>query len=150
METYGGMILIRKLFSAGLCALVGFAAPTAMAAPPKQTIYTCSLKVAKNQSWVPEEVVVIVNKTDGKVLVFDPIIRYFMTNPIPAKVVVNTADRLTLKWTVKRINKVKPSNAPNFNYVAKITKKDKRIAIDGTPMGYDNRFYSDGVCKVKE
>ena len=115
------MILNRVTVT--FCAVILLAAPAASAAPANQTLYTCTLQVAKVQNWIPKQVVISVNKADGKVAVFDPIIRYFMTNPIPAEVVVNTAERLTVKWTVKRINKVEPRSTPNFNYVAKITKK---------------------------
>lgn len=125
-------------------------APMALAAPPQQTIYTCVLSVTRNQIWIPDQVVISVNKADGAVLVFDPIIRYFMSNPISAKVVVDTAARLTLKWNVTRINKVRPSNLPTIVYTAKLTRADNRIAINATPLGFDNRFYADGVCKIRD
>lgn len=141
--------MILNRIAAAACATCILVAPPAFASGSKQTIYTCNLKVNRSQSWIPNQVVISVNNSDGKVTVFDPIIRHFMTNPISAKVVVNTAERLTVKWTMKRINKVKPDSVPNFEYVAKINKNDQRIAIYGTPLGYDNRFYSDGVCIVK-
>lgn len=125
-------------------------APLPGAAAPKQTIYSCSLKVARNQNWVPDQLVVSIGRSDGKVLVFDPLISYFMNAPIRAKVVVDTADRLTLKWHLQRINKVKPNNMPTMVYTAKLTKSDQRITITVTPLGYDRRFYADGVCNVQE
>lgn len=141
------MVLAR--FAAITFASFVLSAYMAPAAPPKQTIYTCALSVTRNQSWIPDQVVISVNDADGAVLVFDPIIRYFMSNPIPARVVKNTSDRLTLKWNVKRVNKVKPNDMPTMVYTAKLTKNDNRIAINATPLGYDNGFYADGLCKVK-
>lgn len=131
------------------CAVLMLASP-AGAAAPKQTIYTCSLKVTRNQNWVPDQLVVSIGASDGKVLVFDPLISYFMTTPIPAKVVVDTADRMTLKWHLKRINKVKPNNMPTMVYTAKLNKSAKHIAISVTPLGYDNRFFADGTCKLQD
>lgn len=131
------------------CVVSLMSAQAAVASPSKQTIYTCTLAVTKNQSWIPDQVVISVNKADGAVLVFDPIIRHFMSNPIPAKVVTETSERMTLKWNVKRVNKVEPNNMPTMVYTAKFTKNDNKIAINATPLGYDNRFFADGVCKVK-
>lgn len=135
---------------AALCFAVSLLSwQVALAAPFMQTIYTCSLAVTRNQSLIPDEVVILVGKADGAVLVFDPIIRHFMNNPISAEVIIDTSNRLTLRWNVKRVNKVKPSDMPTLAYTAKLTRNDNRIAIGATPLGYDNDFYADGVCNVQ-
>lgn len=132
------------------CTALFCLTPAAMAKSTKLTLHICTLKVSQNQIWGPDHVVIEIHKSDGKVLVFDPLIRHFMNNPIQAEVVIYTPDRFTLKWNLNRVNKVRPYTMPTIVYTAKLTKKDNRIAINVTPLGYDSHFYADGICKVQD
>lgn len=117
------------------------------AALAKPVIYTCSLSVADRQSWVPTEIVLA--RDGATVTVFDPIIQHFMGAPVSATIAVDTPERLTVQWQVRRIKKVEPRSTPNFDYSAQIQLVDNTISIRATPAGYDNRFWAQGKCKRK-
>lgn len=135
--------------TAAICAGFFLISTPVLAAGPKQTVYSCTLQVTRNQGWVPKQFFISISDTDSEVLVFDPIIRYFMGKPIRAKRVVDTPERLTLKWNLKRILKVEPSDLPLITYTAKLTKKDKRIVIEANPVGVELSFIASGVCKLE-
>jgi hypothetical protein len=112
----------------------------------KPLIFTCSMSIPKGEMGVPPEIVFA--QEGDKITVYDPFIRHFMGEPITGKPAVNTSDRLTVKWQLKRIKKVEPY-IPTIDYTAQLQLIDNTVSIRVVPRGDYVEFWAQGKCSRK-
>jgi hypothetical protein len=98
-----------------------------------------------NGGWIPDIVVVDYDAARQSVMVNDPLIVYFVGQPITGKVAVDNAARLTVTWQLKAT--VDAANQlANMNYRLTYLKADKIASISGQALGYAGPYTAQGRC----
>ncbi|MGV6812299.1 MAG: hypothetical protein ACWA47_08640 [Brevirhabdus sp.] len=111
------------------------------------TTYECKIK-KKDHGYIPDILVVSHDEKNGSVLVFDPIIAYFNDEkPLPGRVGVNNAKRVTFKWKLQKITTPGGQYVAGFTYSATYQKANGRVTVAAVPLGYEDRITGFGSCK---
>ena len=82
-----------------------------------------------------------------KAVVVDPLILAIYKKPIEAHVVIDTSERLEVKWSLKPIEAKDGTTVQKFRYRAVYHKKRKVMNAYAVPQGFDNQFHSRGKCR---
>ncbi|WP_300518037.1 hypothetical protein [Aliiroseovarius sp.] len=122
----------------------------ATVAPAKT--YTCEITPAGSGAWIPEVVVVNHDESTGKVVVLDPIIKFYKDAPIEGRVGTDNARRTTFNWVLEDITVVAGAQrvfVNGFSFSLTVRKASHRASMSSTPLGYANRDRGDGRCTVE-
>lgn len=141
---------MKRLLATALLATTAFGASQAFA-----ETWVCTFPNQRLDGWIRGQIFVT---TDGEsATVFDSLINDAHGGPIPARVSANNAKRLTVKWTLKRIE-MRHGFAPRIDYTLSYLKDKKRANINAiAPLleDYNNsdsaggNFGASGYCKAK-
>ena len=124
------------------------AAAMLISAPAGATIYECHFEEkASNGNWLPNVSVVEYDEKAGKATVFDPLIKYFVTNPLNAKIETDNDIRTSFNWILP--TKDNAGHSSKIAYRLTIRKADLSANVHGKVMVYDNEPWdAQGRCKI--
>ena len=117
--------------------------------------WACSFPGQRVDAWIRGQM--FVSGAGQEFTVFDSLINEAHGGPIPAKVTANNDKRLTVKWTLKRIEQ-RHGFAPRIDYTLTYLKESGRAnitAISPTLEDYNNsdraggNFGASGSCKPR-
>jgi hypothetical protein len=113
----------------------------------KITQYECTFQYEQSRGggWVPEVVFVTENDQSGEIIVFDPVIKHFVGEPIAARKTDVTDTRQTYRWEVKFQNK---GQSGRMIYSLTYRSNGRAASMKALPGGFDNSWTGDGSCKV--
>jgi hypothetical protein len=130
-----------------LTGLWALAALVAAAPALAETRYECTFpEMRVNGGWIPT-FVVVQDRGEAGIIVFDTVIREFGGVPIAAERGDETRARTTYKWTVRarsRSGQVTP-----MSYRLTIYRNGLPASIVAEPAGYRDRFTAEGDCRTK-
>lgn len=143
---------MRKILFGALALLplaLGFA-PAAQAeprikVPPGAKLMVCTFNPSARSGIVPNEVVILQEK-GGRVTAYDPVIDFYIGQPVGARVQVDNDRRTTWAWDLKKLqSKSSGDYAPSVAVRLTMQKADLRASISVKPQGYlDER--AQGKC----
>ncbi|MFN3970541.1 MAG: hypothetical protein ACK4GO_08705 [Gemmobacter sp.] len=112
--------------------------------------YDCRFVVGGQRDgyWVPSQMVLRHDTASGSVTVFDPIIKHFAGNPIPARLSEETRARSTYVWSVN--TRTSANQSATMDYSFSYFRNGRPATVRAIPRGYDNEFSGDGTCTVKQ
>lgn len=108
----------------------------------------CKLKVSREQSWVPTQVVFRREKGSDTLLVNDPIILYFVKKPLVGHVTAETKSSVSYAWAIERVSN-RQNQSTKMRYRATMEKGTGKIKIQAFPAGFGASFLAFGTCKSK-
>lgn len=121
----------------------------ASAAHAGQTLYECTVNYGEIGK--TDGVNLIIAQTDGskEALVIDGVIAEHKEGvPARAKVVADTAKKVTFAWTVRNIPN-RSGQVASLSYRATWVRGAKRMNVHLKPLGgYNNHFQGTGGCRV--
>ena len=137
------MTMRKGLAAMAILAICGTVSP----ALAKITQYECKFPQdqARGGGWIPELLILTEDDKTGEIIVFDPIIKYFIGTPINAKLSARTSARSTYVWEVRTKNKGQTSRR---KYTFSYRSNGMPASIRVQPAGYDNVWTGEGTCKV--
>jgi len=111
------------------------------------TQYECRFEQERKRGggWIPEMLVLTHDDQSGEIVVFDPIIQYFVGAPIPARMTDESSARVTFRWEVATQNR---GQAARMIYDFTHYTDGRGAKMKALPGGYDNAWSGDGSCKV--
>ena len=132
--------------------LIGAFVAASVAASVNAETYTCTLKPdAHDRGWISKTIVVNVDDKTGEILVNDILIQTAYDKPIPAKLVVNTDKRLTVKWDVKGLKNDRHQTIPRWMYRLTILKaRGNKAIVKAQAAGYWGDLGASGKCRVSK
>jgi hypothetical protein len=140
-----GFCAMRPGATAAVTALV----LGALAHPAAATLtqYECRFEQsrARGGGWIPEVLVITDNNRTGEIIVYDPVIKYFIGKPIPARRSTLSKVRTTYAWEFQAQNK---GQAARMTYTLSYHSNGQPTRIRVQPGGYDNVWTGDGRCAV--
>ena len=129
----------------GLAALLG----TATLAPAfaKTTQYECKFaQEGRGGGWIPEIAYITVDDAAGTIEIYDPVIDYYVGNPIPARLTGDTKARKTFVWEFEIKNR---GQGGKMRYTMSYFVDGRPVKISAKPGSYDNTWNGEGSCSVK-
>jgi hypothetical protein len=113
----------------------------------KVTQYECRFAQEQRRGggWIPEVVVLTENDQTGEIVVFDPVIKYFLGGPIQGKRIDGSNARTTYGWEVSTENR---GQSARMLYRLTYFSNGQPAKMSARPGGYDNSWSGDGSCKV--
>lgn len=138
-----------KLAKFSAAAIVMAVGGTCMPAAAKITQYECKFpyESARGGGWIPEILILTDDDAKGEVIVFDPVIKHFVGNPIEAKISGRSTVRSTYKWELNYRNR---GQGGRMTYTFSHFADGKPAIIKAAPGGYDNSWSGEGTCKVSK
>ncbi|WP_424940259.1 hypothetical protein [Aliiroseovarius sp. S253] len=114
-------------------------------------IFRCDIRPDGTGEWIPERLIFehVQGQLDAEV--WDPLIKYFIGDPIPARVVVENDKRLTISWEIKDLtNRAGPGRqfTSALAFRATLLKPSLRLIVKSKPRGYSNDFRGEGQCRL--
>lgn len=139
------MALGKCAAAVGLMAVFGAFDPAAA----EITQYECKFpqEAGRGGGWIPEMLILTDDDVKGEIMVYDPVIKHFIGNPIKAKLLARTNVRSTYKWEVKIEAR---GNYSRMAYTLSYRSNGQPATMSARPGGYDNSFTADGTCKVSK
>jgi hypothetical protein len=101
---------------------------------------------ARGGNWIPERVFIFRVKDSEDTLVYDPIIKELINQPIRARKGDETKVRVTYSWEV--VAKDKRNQSSRLFYRLTYYRDGKPASMTMQPGGYDNSFSGSGTCKA--
>ncbi len=141
--------MVRWFASAVLAAT----ALTPLEASATNIRYDCTFQngTKRDGNWIPEVLVLQHNDKTGEVLVFDPVIKYFIGKPISGTLAEETAARTTFIWEFDaRKPGIGADRQAKMRYRFSYFKNGQPARMRATPLGYDNDWSNEGTCKLKK
>ncbi|WP_371169754.1 hypothetical protein [Aliiroseovarius sp. 2305UL8-7] len=130
-----------RVFGAIAMATVMFASAASA------TVYECNIKAGP---YIPP--VMIITDEDGKIGVFDGLIRDVYGAPIKGKLAVDNAKRATYSWKVKGFKATETNSGrtviPKLSFRLTRQKSSNAAKVQVKAVGYKNTFRSSGKCKI--
>lgn len=112
-----------------------------------ETRYECTFPDMRvNGGWI-STVVVVQDRGEAGVVVFDTVIREFDGAPIAAERGDETRARTTYKWVVR--TRSRSGQVTPMNYRLTIYRNGLPASIVAEPSGYRNRYTAEGQCRTK-
>ncbi|MBL9064349.1 hypothetical protein [Tabrizicola sp.] len=139
------MALGKCAVAVGLLAIVGALNPAAA----KITQYECKFpyEAARGGGWIPEILILTDDDVKGEIMVFDPIIKHFVGNPIDARLSGRTKVRSTYTWELVFRNK---GQGGRMIYTFSYFSNGQPAKMKGEPGGYRGNWSAEGTCKVSK
>ena len=113
------------------------------------TLYECKIKPAAYISGL-----MFISEEDGKVEVFDGLIKEVYDNPIKGKLAVDNAKRATYSWKVKGFKATETNSGhtviPKLSFRLTRQKSSNVATVQVKAVGYVNTFRSSGKCKISK
>lgn len=135
---------MKRLFS---MAVLTLCVSTGMASA-KGLTYECKMSGNRSKGGAMPAVLFIGHETGADTAtVSDPIILHFNKKPVTAKLVSDSAKRITFKWHVNMKNS--KGQKARMNYRASVLKANNQLSMSAKPLGYGNGFNGVGSCVVK-
>ncbi len=113
----------------------------------KITQYECRFdqSSARGGGWIPEIIFVTDDDQTGKATAFDPVIKYFIGEPIPVRRSRESKARVTFFWEVEaRAN----GQSARMIYSLSYFSNGLPAKIRAQPGGYDNTWTGEGRCTL--
>ncbi|WP_333817587.1 hypothetical protein [Tabrizicola sp.] len=138
----------KKSFAVATIAVLGILAGLSPA-QAKITLYECKFKQEESRGggWIPEMLILTEDDKTGEITVYDPVIKHFVGEPIPAKLEARTNARSTYIWRFRADNRGQSSK---MSYTFSYRSNGQPATIRAQPGGYDNVWTGDGTCKVSK
>lgn len=109
--------------------------------------YECTIRNAKERSWIQPVIFFAHDESSGRVVVSDPAILGFNDGqPAEGKLVTNNAKRITVKWSLDM--RSSGNQKVTMNYRATYVKGTGAVNVSATPKHFSNTFNAGGTCKV--
>jgi hypothetical protein len=135
-------VFMKKLVLAAILSLAAIS-PASAETRPKPIL--CTLKAGGGGSWIAGQVVFLHQTGAPTAVINDPVIEYFVKKPVEAKVTADTAERLSLSWSV--VAKSSSRNRVRVRYSLTMRKADLHVSMFAKPDGADNSDSAGGSCK---
>ena len=116
---------------------------TAFPAMAAQVTYICKIN-NKGNDYIQEQVVIGYDDATATVFAYDPLIDFFVGQPVVGKVTEDTNKKQTFTWTVPVRNS--GGQITKMAYRAAIFMKDKKVYMTAKPHGYVDQFTARGAC----
>lgn len=116
-------------------------------------IFRCDIRPDGTGDWIPERLIFEWKPEQPSAEVWDPLIKYFIGKPIPARMVVANEKRLTFAWEINNMtNRAGPGRqfTPALVFRATVLKPSLRMILKSKPKGYSNDYRGAGQCRVLE
>lgn len=108
-------------------------------------LYDCDMtNLKRGKGWISEKFAFVV-RDNGTVTVSDAFVLEVYSAPVTASSVRQTANRLTIKWTIRGYTNSENQRTPYFDFEATIRKNGK-ISVYARPDLYHNQFSGTGTC----
>lgn len=115
----------------------------------KITQYECEFvyEQARGGGWIPELLILTDDDEKGEIIVYDPVIKHFVGNPIEARLSGRTKARSTYTWEFSYRNR---GQGGRMIYTFSYFNDGHHATMRGSPGGYDNSWTGEGTCKVSK
>jgi len=115
-----------------------------------EELYVCKFKEVKaNGGWMPAEVYIGFKSEVDEVVVFDPLIKYFVGEPIPGKISVDNPKRITFTWFIDgTVDRAK--QFAKMEYRLTYLKGTKSASMTGQALGFLGPYASQGACAIQK
>lgn len=110
--------------------------------------YSCKVTPDFSRDWISKTLVFNIDDNSGMIRVFDGIIGSYGGKPVAGKLSVETAKRITIKWTTRQVADGYGHSSARFMFRASYYKDSGKMIISSMPGGWDNRFGGSGRCTV--
>lgn len=114
------------------------------------TIYNCDITTNGRGDWLPTRLLVEHVTDADQAQVWDPLIKYFVGNPMSARVVTRNAKRITVAWEITRLTNTQGAGRQYTSalaFRATILKPTLKLIIRSQPRGYSNSYTGSGSCR---
>ncbi len=142
-----GVDSMRPIIRAtALCLLALAPMPAAAQAP---VVMMCRITDESGTGWVPE-FIMLTRQTSGphqgRIEVFDPILKDLLGRPIPAQVTADDARARSYGWALAGVRNRSGQRTERLDYRLTVSKRDGSAQVEATALGYDNVMTGSGVC----
>lgn len=108
-------------------------------------LYDCDMtNLKRGKGWISEKIAIVV-RDNGTATVSDSLVLAVYSAPVAAESVRQTANRLTVRWTIRSYTNGSNQRTPYFDFEATIRKNGK-ISVYARPDLYHNQFSGTGTC----
>ncbi|UXU75332.1 MULTISPECIES: hypothetical protein [unclassified Paracoccus (in: a-proteobacteria)] len=122
--------------------------PWARAQEPP-VVMMCRIADESGTGWVPEFIMLtrqVGGPRDGRIEVFDPILKALVGRPIVAGVVRDDAASRSYGWALAGVRNRSGQRTERLDYRLTVQKGDGAALLQATALGYDNVMTGRGVC----
>jgi hypothetical protein len=135
----------------GVWGALFFAFSTAVA-HAEVTTYDCRFTTGsvRDLNWIPSVLMLRHDRATDKIVVFDPIIKHFVGTPVSARLVDETARRITFGWSVDIRRLPGAAGAADMTYRLSYYRSGRPARMTAVPSGFDNDFSGDGTCTLRK
>jgi hypothetical protein len=124
---------------------------SAAVAQSEVTTYDCKFATgnARDGNWIPTVLVLRHDVAAGTAVVYDPVIKHFVGNPISARLAEQTAQRTMFTWVVDARNTPNERQSARMQYRLNYYRNGRPARMIASPSGYDNEWTGDGTCTLR-
>lgn len=109
--------------------------------------YECTMPQTQNGGgWIAPQIIFAVENDEA--IVYDGVIHFKNGKPIPAKLLEDSEDKLSIRWEMGMRDGA--GNSFIMRYKATILHKSKVAIVSARPAGYDNKLEERGACQQVE
>lgn len=131
--------------SCALALLPG--AVTAKTSPAAASqVYECHF-VGGEVDWIKDKLFIVRDLKTNEIKVLDPIINRVFKKPIPAKVVLDSASRLEIDWTMANLPGTRGSTTVDYHMI--FLKAQSTVSEKAVVRGFDNKESRSGTCALQ-
>lgn len=134
------------MYYKGLAIAVALVLGTS-AAVAKPVIYDCAPSSGADNSIIQAHVLIVHDPETGEAMVNDGVVMHVYDGPIKATVAAESADWVTFKWHIERIQL--GSTTANLDYRVKVHKPDGKLALTVAAPSFSNQIDDVGRCTLK-
>lgn len=106
--------------------------------------YKCDFVEKAQTGWVPK--VVYLRDEAGEILVFDPIIKHFIGEPVTGRIQRENERVVSYEWTLDQTTNSGGQYVTAFDYRILMQKSSAKATLTAVPLGYDSTYHADGTC----
>jgi hypothetical protein len=135
----------RVLRLSALCLFLP--APLLALEPPR--VMMCQIADESGTGWVPD-FIMLTRQTSGprqgRIEVFDPILRNLLGRPIQAQVTADDRGARSYGWALAGVRNQSGQRTERLDFRLTASKRDGAAEVTVTALGYDNVMVGHGVC----
>ncbi|MGO4855465.1 hypothetical protein [Phaeovulum sp. W22_SRMD_FR3] len=106
--------------------------------------FKCDFVEKGSTGWVPK--VVYLSDEAGEILVFDPIIKHFIGEPVTGRIQRENKRVVSYEWTLDQTTNSGGQYVTAFDYRILMQKSSAKATLTAVPLGYDSTYHADGTC----
>ncbi|MDQ7775095.1 hypothetical protein [Paracoccus aminovorans] len=130
-----------------LCLSTLLPAPLLAQEPPR--VMMCQIADESGTGWVPDFIMLtrqVSGPQQGRIEVFDPILKDQVGRPIQAQLVADDARARSYGWALAGVRNQSGQRTERLDFRLTVSKRDGAAEVVVTALGYDNVMIGRGVC----